>query len=327
MKLVSRLLIGVILSAVVLVNTAGGALAQTYPHKPIRLITTTAAGGAGDILSRIIGQKLTERWGQQVLVDNRTGGNTVIGTEIAAKADPDGYTIFMGQVMNMTIVPALYGKLPYDPIKDFAPVTFVGFAPLILVVYPGLPVKSVKDLIALAKSKPGKLNYSSTGSGGSTHLAMELFKLMTGVDMMHIPYKGGSVSLIEKISGRIDMGFESIVQTLPHVKSGKLRALGISSEKRSPAAPDIPTIAESGLPGFEVAPWFGAVAPAGTPKEIVTTLNTEINRIIKQPEMKDKLSALGIEPVGTTPEQYAQYIKSEKTKWTKVVKESGARID
>lgn len=327
MKLMSRLLIGVILFAVVLVSAAGGALAQTYPNKPIRLITTTAAGGAGDILSRIIGQKLTERWGQQVLVDNRTGGNTVIGTEIAAKADPDGYTIFMGQVMNMAIVPALYGKLPYDTIKDFAPVTFVGFAPLILVVYPGLPVKSVKDLIALAKSKPGKLNYSSTGSGGSTHLAMELFKLMTGVDMMHIPYKGGSVSLIEKISGRIDIGFESIVQTLPHVKSGKLRALGISSEKRSPAAPDIPTIAESGLPGFEVAPWFGVVAPAGTPKEIVTKLNTEINRIIKQPEMKDKLYALGVEPAGTTPEQYAQYIKSEKTKWTNVVKESGARID
>ena len=268
MKFRSRVFAGAVLLLALLVGSAAGAdPAQNYPGKPIRLISTVAAGGAADILARIIGQKLSESWGQSVVVDNRSGGNTVIGTEIAAKAVPDGYTLFMGQVMNMSIVPALYGKLPYDTIKDFTPITFVGYAPLILVVYPGLPVKSVKELIALAKSKPGKLSFSSTGSGGSTHLSMELFKIMTGTDMVHIPYKGGTAPLVDKIGGRVDLGFESIVQTLPYVKAGKLRALAVTSSERSSAAPDVPTVAEAGVPGFEVAPWFGVLAPAGTPRK------------------------------------------------------------
>jgi tripartite-type tricarboxylate transporter receptor subunit TctC len=329
MKLISRLLVGLLFLsiAVVLVGAAGSALAQSYPNKPVRIIVTYPPGAASDILARVIGQKLTERWHQQVVVENRAGGNTVIGTEMAAKAAPDGYTLFMGQVMNLVIVPCLYSKLPYDTLKDFAPVTFIGYGPLILVVYPGLPVKSVKELIDLAKAKPGKLNFSSSGSGGSTHLAGELLKSMTGIDMVHIPYKGGTAPLIDIMSGRVELGFESIVKTLPHVKSGKLRALAITSAKRSPAAPDVPTVAEAGVPGFEVAPWFGVAAPAGTPKEIVTSLNTEINKIIRYPEVIERLSNLGVEPAGTTPEQFASHIKAEKTKWAQVVKDSGARID
>ena len=329
MNFISRLFIGLILISftVVLVSAVGSALAQSYPNKPVRLIVTYPPGAASDILARIIGQKLTESWHQQVVVDNRPGGNTVIGTEMAAKAVPDGYTIFMGQVMNLAIVPCLYSKLPYDTIKDFAPVTFIGYAPLILVVYPGLPVKSVKELIELARSKPGKLNFSSSGSGGSTHLAGELLKSMTGVDMVHIPYKGGSAPLLDIMNGRVDLGFESIVQTLPHVKSGKLRVLAITSAKRSPAAPDVPTVAEAGVPGFEVAPWFGVAVPSGTPKEIVININTEINKVIRYPDVIKRLSNLGVEPVGTTAEEFALHIKKEITKWAKVVKDSGARVD
>jgi tripartite-type tricarboxylate transporter receptor subunit TctC len=323
----SRYFMGLMLSVVLLINVANGAFAQSYPNKPIRFIVPFAPGGSYDILARTFGQKLTEAWGQQVVVDNRGGGNTVIGTEIAAKAAPDGYTILMGGVMNLAIVPCLYSKLAYDTTKDFVPVTFVGYAPLILVVNPNVPVKTVKELIELAKSKPGKLNYASSGSGGSSHLAMELFKTAAGVDIVHIPFKGGTTDLVDIMSGEVEMGFNSIVQTMPHVKSGKLRALAVASDKRSSIAPEVPTVAESGLPGFKVDPWFGVVAPAGTPKEIVTKLNTEINKILKDAEVKDRLSKMGIETVGTTPEQFGQHIKAEIAKWAKVVKECGARID
>lgn len=303
------------------------ALAQEYPVKPIRFIVTYPPGAASDTLARIIGQKLTEGWQQQVVVDNRAGGNTVIGTEMGAKAIADGYTLFMGQVQNLAIVPQLYRKLPYDTVKDFAPVTFIGYAPLILVVHPGVPAKSVRELIDLAKSKPGQLKFPSSGSGGSTHLAAELFKSMAGVDMVHVPYQGGAAPLLAIINGQMDVAFESIIQTLPHVRSGRLRVLAITSAKRSPAAPDIATVAESGLPGFEVAPWFGVAVPTGTPKAVVGKLNVAINGIIQSADVRERLARLGVETFGTTPEQFADHLKAEIAKWSKVVKDAGARVD
>jgi tripartite-type tricarboxylate transporter receptor subunit TctC len=320
-------LLSVMLAIIVVTCVASSAFAQGYPNKPIRWIVPFTPGGVYDVLARAMGQKLMETWGQQVVVDNRAGGNTVIGTEMAARAVPDGYTLLMGGVQNLAIIPCMYNKLSYDTTKDFAPVTFVGFSPLILVVNPGLPVKSVKELIELAKSKPGKLNFASAGSGGSNHLSMELFKMMTGVDMVHIAYKGSTPALIDLMGGQVELMFDSIVSALPHVKSGKLRPLAVSTTRRSPAAPDVPTVAEAGVPGFEVSPWFGVVAPAGTPKGIVAQLSTEINKFLQSPDGKERLSRLGVEAVGTSPEYLGQYIKDEIIKWAKVVKESGARID
>lgn len=328
----SRLLIGLMLSTLMLVCAPGDALAQSYPNKPINIITPFPTGGPNDILSRVLGQKLTENWGQPVVVYNRGGGNMVIGTQMAAKAPADGYNLFMGQPASMTIAPALYKygsfkALPYDTMKDFTPVTFVGVGPLILGVHPSLPVKSVKELIALAKSKPGKLNYNSSGSGGTTHLSMELFKNIAGVDIVHIPYTGGSLQVIAIVSGQVDLGFATITNMLPQVKAGKIRALAISSSGRSPAAPDLPTVAEAGLPGFQVDPWFGLLAPAGTPGEIVIKLNTEINKYLLDPKMIEQVTSLGIDVVSKTPEQFRRFLAEEMALWTKVVKASGAKVD
>jgi tripartite-type tricarboxylate transporter receptor subunit TctC len=314
-------------SVLAAVTASAPVIGQEYPAKPIRFIVTYPPGAASDTLARIIGQKLTDSWHQQVVVDNRAGGNTLIGTEMGAKSAADGYTLFMGQVQNMAIVPQLYKRLPYDTLKDFAPVTFIGYAPLILVVNPALPAKSVKELIELAKSKPGQLKFSSSGSGGSTHLAGELFKSMAGVDMVHIPFQGGTAPLLALMNGQVDLGFDSIVQALPHVKTGRLRVLAITSAKRSPAAPEVITVAEAGLPGFEVAPWFGVAVPAGTPRNIVGKLNSEINAIIQSADVKERLSRLGVETFGTTPEQFGAHLKAETIKWAKVVKDAGARVD
>ncbi len=320
-----------ILTAVLLACTALGAteicLAQGFPSKPIRMIVTYPAGAASDTLARIIAQKMSESWGQQVIIDNRPGGNTVIGTGLATKANPDGHTLLMGQAQNLAIVPALYSKLPYDTARDLSMITFIGYAPLILVVTPSLPVKSVKELIDLLKSKPGQLKFPSSGSGGSTHLAAELFKSLTGTDMIHVPYQGGAAPLLALMNGQVEVGFDSIVQTLPHVRSGKLRVLGITSSRRSPAANDIPTVAEAGVPGFEVAPWFGVAAPAGTPDEVVAKLNAEVNRIIRLNDVHERLSGMGVETVGGTPIQFTTHLRSELVKWTKVVRDAGARID
>ena len=302
-------------------------LAQDYPVKSIRFIVSYPPGAASDTLARIIGQKLNDGWRQQVVIDNRAGGNTVIGTELGAKAAAEGYTLFMGQTQNLVIVPQLYRKLPYDTLRDFAPVTFLGYAPLILIVHPGVPVKSVKELIELAKSKPGQLKFPSSGSGGSTHLAGELFKSMAGVDMVHVPYQGGAAPLLAMMNGQVDLGFDSIVQALPHVKSGRLRVLAISSAKRSSTAPEIPTVSEAGVPGVEVAPWFGVVAPVGTPRGIILKLNKEINRIIEAVDVRERLATLGVEVAGTTPEQFSAHLSAETAKWARVVKDAGARVD
>ncbi len=324
-----RFCIGFMLSAVVFVAAS---VAQNYPTKPINIITPFPPGGAGDIMCRLIGQKLTESWGQQVITLNRGGGNTVIGTEFAARASADGYNLFLGQSSNMTIVPALYKygspkALNYDTMKDFVPVAFLGVGPLMFVVHPSVPAKTVKEFIAVAKSRPGKLNYNSSASGGTTHLSMELFKNMAGVDIVHIPYTGGGPQVIALVSGHVDVAFASITNTLPQVKAQRLRALAISSSARSPAVPDLPTVAESGLPGFQVDPWFGVLTQTATPKDIVIKLNAEINKYLLDSNVKERMTVLGVDVIRKTPEEFAKFLHEEMAMWTKVVKASGAKVD
>ncbi len=322
----SRFGLCLILFAALLLNAIDSAIAQTYPTKPIRIIVPFAPGGGADILARLLGPKLSDSWGQPVIVDNRAGAGGIVGTEMVAKAPGDGYVLAMGYIGTHAINPSLYPKLSYDPVKDFAAVALVASIPSILVVHPSVPAKSVQELIALAKSKPGELNYGSGGVGTAPHLAGELFNTMAGVKMVHIPYKGSGPALTELLGGHVSLMFNTMIQTIPHVKAGKLRGLAVTCAKRSAAMPELPTIAESGLPGYEMVGWFGILAPAGTPNEIVTRLNTEINKILNMTDVKDRLATLGSEPTGiTTPEQFGTFIKAEITKWAKVVKESGMK--
>lgn len=306
---------------------ASVAFAQGYPSKPVRMVVPFPPGGTTDILARAVGQKLSEAWGQQVVIDNRPGAGGNIGTDIVAKAPADGYTLLMGTVGTHAINASLYAKLPFDPIKDFAPVALVASVPNVLVVNATIPATSVKELIALAKSKPGQLNFASSGNGTSIHLSGELFKSMTGTSILHIPYKGSSPALADLIGGQTNMMFDNLPSSMGHIKSGKLRALAVTSAKRSPALPDVPTIAEAGVAGYEASSWFGVLAPAGTPKEIVAKINADIVKALGVPEIKERLSSQGAEPVGNTPEQFAAYIGTELVKWAKVVKDSGAKIE
>ncbi|MGQ0752381.1 MAG: Bug family tripartite tricarboxylate transporter substrate binding protein [Betaproteobacteria bacterium] len=301
--------------------------AQTYPNKSIRLIVPFPPGGPADILSRAIGQKLTDSWGQQVVVDNRAGAGGTIGSDLAAKGAPDGYTLLMGFVGTHAINPSLYSSLPYDNVKSFEPVSLVATATIILVLHPSLPAKSVKELIALAKSKPGELTFGSPGNGTPQHLAGELFNTMAGVKMTHVPFKGAVPAINDLLGGRISLIFSSAPPALPHVATGKLKALAVTSGKRSSVSPDLPTVAESGLPGFEVINWYGVLAPARTPKSIVEKLSTEVTKIMKMPDVKERLSSVGIEAFSSTPAQFAAFMKDETAKWAKVVKFSGARLD
>ncbi len=301
--------------------------AEDYPNRPIRFIVPFAPGGGGDIVVRTLAQKLNATLGQPVVVDNRSGAGGNVGTDLAAKSSPDGYTILMANVAPIAINVSLYKKLPYDPVKDFAPVSLIAVFPNVLVVYPSLPAKSVKELIALARSRPGQLAYASAGNGSTTHLAAELFKNQAAIDMIHVPYKGGGPALVDLIAGQVNLYFGSMPAALPHVRSGKLRALAVTSARRSRAAPELPTVAESGFPGFEAATWIGVLAPAGTPPPIVTRLNREIVTILQQPDLEERLSAQGAEPVTNTPAQFAAYIRSEIRKWSQVVTDSGARVD
>lgn len=316
-----------LLFAVLAAPAQRGALAQTYPNKAIRLVVPFPPGGPADILSRAIGQKLTEGWGQQVVVDNRAGAGGTIGADITAKATPDGYTLLMGFVGTHAINPSLYSKLPYDNIKSFEPVSLVGTATIILVLHPAVPAKSVGELIALAKSKPGELTFGSPGNGTPQHLGGELFNTMAGVKMTHVPYKGAVPAINDLLGGRVSLIFSSAPPALPHVKTGKLRALAVTSTKRSPVVPDLPTISESGLPGYEVINWYGVLAPAGTHKAIVARLNAEIVKIMNMADVKKRLSAVGIEAFSSTPARFAAFIREETGKWAKVVKFSGARLD
>ena len=304
----------------------GIARADSYPSKPIRIIVPYPPGGFNDTLARTLGQKLTEQWGQPVIVDNRPGGGTTIGTNLAAKAAPDGYTLLIVSFA-FAVNPALYATLPYVSGKDFVPIVHAASTPNLLVVNPALPVKSIKELIALAKSTPGKLNYASGGNGSSPHLSMELFKSLTSVDMVHVPYKGSALAVTDLIGGQVDLMFDNVPNVLQQVKAGKLRALAVSSKERSPSIKELPSVAESGVPGFDVSVWFGVVAPAGTPQSEVAKLNAEINQILKRPEIVELFQTQGVKPIGGTPEAFSVFLRAQMTKWAKVVKESGAKAE
>ncbi len=299
----------------------------TYPNKPVRLVVPFPAGGTTDILARAAAQKLSETWGQQVIVDNRPGAGGNIGAELVAKAAPDGYTLLMGTVGTHAINSSLYAKMPYDHVKDFAPVILVAGVPNVLVVNPDLPIKTVAELIAYAKANPGKLNFASSGSGTSIHLSGELFKVMAGVQMTHVPYKGSAPALTDLIGGQVQLMFDNLPSSLPQIKGGKLRAVAVTSTARAAALPDVPTVAESGLPGFEASSWFGILAPAGTSKEIIAKINADVQKWLASPDAKDKLLGQGAIAAGGTPEDFAKHIQAETAKWAKVVKESGAKVD
>ena len=318
-------LASILLGAACALSTAA-LQAQTYPSRPVRFVVPFAAGGSTDIIGRTVAQKMTEAMGQSFIVDNRAGGNTIIGTDIVAKAPPDGYTLLVVPAP-FTINPTLAGKLPYDALNDFTPITLINTTPLVVVVNPGVPARSVKQLIALAKSKPGKLNYGSSGTGGSNHLAGELFKSMAGVSMVHVPYKGNSPALVDLIGGHVDVVFNGLTSALPLIKGDKIRALAVTSIKRSSVLPDLPTLDESGLKGFEATAWNGLAGPAKLPKDIVAKLASETVRIVNNPEVKERFKAEGSDPVGNTPEQFAKFLRDEVAKWAKVIKISGAKAE
>lgn len=311
---------------VTLASGAVSAFAQGYPSQPIRFIVPYAAGGGVDIVARAIAPKLWESLGQPVVIENRGGAGGNIGTAIAAKTEPNGYTIVMGAAA-FAINASLYRKLPFDPVKDFAPVSLIAATPNLLAVHPAVPAKSVKELITLAKAKPRSLNYASAGNGTTSHLAAELFKTMAGVDMVHIPYKGTSPAVVALLSGESAVMLAPALTLLGHMKTGRVRGLAITGAKRSPAMPELPTVAESGIPGFEARQWYGVLAPAGTPKEIVARLSSEVAKIVQSPEVRNRFLSEGSDPIGSTPEEFARHIQVEIKKWAKAVEASGAQLD
>ncbi len=313
--------------ALVALVFAAAATAQNYPSKPIHIIVPFAAGGTSDILARFIGPKLTEAWGQAVIVENRTGANGNVAAEYVARSAADGYTVMLGDIGALSIAPSVYPTLPFDPVKDFSPVIMVSYSPHILAVHPSVPVANVKELIAYAKARPGQLNFAISGTGGAPHLAGIEFQQRTGVNWTYIPYKGGSQAVLDVVAGQANVLFNGMLATYGQVKNGKLKALAVSSAQRVPAAPDLPTVAEQGLPGFETGSWQGVVAAANTPREIVAKMNAELARILNTQEMKDKLAAQGTEVRTDTPEAFGRFIRDEKARWAKVVKESGAKFD
>ena len=302
------------------------AAAPDFPTKPVRFIVPFTPGAINDLLARLIGGRLAEHWSQQVVVDNRAGAGTVIGTDLVAKSPADGYTLLLVSTA-FAINQTLYPKLPYDTGKDFAPVTQIASAPFLMVVYPQLPVKSVKELVALAKSKPGQLSYGSTGSGGTAHLIGEMFKATAGVDIVHIPYKGLAPAMTDVIAGQVSMTLGSYSTLGPQVKSGRLRAIAVTSKSRFRVAPDIPTIAEAGYPGFDATAWWGVAVPAGTPRSIVARLHADITRTLQLPEVRERLSAEGADVASSSPAEFAEFLKAEVVKWGKVVRMSGAKVD
>jgi tripartite-type tricarboxylate transporter receptor subunit TctC len=316
------------LSALLATLMVSSAWAQGFPSKPIRLITLTPAGGALDILARTLAQKLAEPFGQPVLVENRTGAGGNIGAAIVAKAAPDGYTIGMNTSSTHGINPSLYGNaMPFDAIKDFAPITLAAELKNVVVVHPSVPAANIQELIKYARSNPNKISFGSAGTGTSQHLAGEMFKMATGTQMTHVPYKGAAQAVPDLISGQIQLMFVSIPDALPHIKSGKLRAIGVTSRQRSAALPDQIPVAEQGLKDFDVRAWFGVIAPADTPRDIVSRYNAEIVRILAQSDVRTRLASIGLDPVTMSPDQFAAFIREEIAKWTPVVKASGAKVD
>ena len=319
--------LGVSICALAAISIHRPASAQSYPQKPVRIVVGVPAGGTTDVVARLVGQKLGEQLGQQVVIDNRGGAGGNIGAELVAKAPPDGYTLFLATIGTMSINPSLYSKMPFDTLRDFAAISQLTSMPQLLVVHPSVPVKSVKELIAYAKSRPGQLTFASGGGGTAIHLAGELFKTMAGVEMVHVAYKGGGPAMTELIGGQVSLMFDQILTSLPHVQSGRLRGLAVTTANRSPAAPQIPTIAEAALPGYAVTTWHGLLAPAGTPREIVNRLSGETARALQNPDIRDRFAAQGVDPVSSTPEQFSAMMKSELEKWRKVIAASGTKID
>ncbi len=305
----------------------GPAWSQAWPAKPVKIIVAFPPGQATDQAARAIAQKLSESLGQQFFVENKPGAASIIGSEAAAKSPNDGYTLFMGSSGSLAVNPGMYAKLPYDPIKDFTPISLVLKVPFFVVVNPSLPANSIKELVAYLKANPGKVNFGSAGSGASNHLSTELFKSVTGVSIVHVPYKGSPPAVTDLLAGQIGMMFETGPLIMPHVKSGRLKVLAVGSAKRSLAAPDLVTVAESGYSGFETVGWAGLLAPTGTPKEIVAKLNAEVVKILSQPEVTGRFVTLGAELVSSSAEDFGAYIKSETAKWGKVIKDSGAKAD
>lgn len=313
-------------TAAAVIAIAGSAVAQdAYPNKPIRFITPFPPGGTTNVATRLVAEKLTQSWGQQVIVDNRPGGNTVIGTEAVAKSPPDGYTILV--TTNAHTVTPLLVATSYDAIKDFAPVATITRGEWVLVVHPSVPANNMRELIALAKSKPGELNYASSGTGGASHLATELFSMMTNIKMRHIPYKGGGPAIPDLLAGRVQLTLAVPVAVMQHIRAGKLKAIAISGDARLPALPDVPTFTESGLAGFDAGYWVGALAPAGTPRAIVDRMSAEIGRILRTAEVTDKLVGLGAQPFVSTPEQFAALLRADADKFGKVIKAADIKLE
>ncbi len=310
-----------------MVLVAAPAAAQSYPAKPIRFVVPFPAGGIADLFARVIGQKFNEAWGQPAVVENRPGAGGNIGAEIVAKSPPDGYTLVMGSIGTHSVNVSLFSKLAYDPIRDFAPVALVMEAEGLLVLHPSVPVKTVKELIALAKARPGQLSYASAGNGTASHLAGELFKSMARVDMVHVPYKGNVPAITDLIAGQTSLLFATMPTVMPQVQAGRLKALAVASAARSQAAPELPTIAEAALPGFEVTNWIGIFAPAGTPREIVNRLNGETVRIMQSPDIQKRLANEGARFTPRTPDEFTAFVKAEIAKWAKVIKTAGIRVD
>ncbi len=302
-------------------------IAQQYPSRPVRFVVPFSPGGSTDTLARTLGVKLADVLGEQVVIDNRAGGNGNIGMEIVAQARPDGHTIVLGYIANLAIAPSLYAKLPFDPVKDFAPVTQLASSPNVLTAHPSVPAKNLKELVALAKVKPGNVTFASTGVASVGHLTGELLNTLAGVKMTHVPYKGGGQAIIDLLGGHVQVMFSGFTAAMPHIKSAKIRALAVTGAKRSPALSEIPTIAEQGFPGVESTAWYGVLAPANTPKPVITRLHGELVRILKLPDVAQRLDGLGFEIVGSTPDEFGAYIKTEIKKWEKVVRASGAKAD
>ncbi len=300
---------------------------QAYPAKPIRWISPWPPGGANDVFSRDIGRKLADGFGQPVIVDNRPGAAGTIGSDVAAKAPADGYTLVMGSSPTHAIAPSLYPQLPYDPLRDFVAITLVGTVPNVLVVYPSLPVKNVKELIALAKAKPGQLNFASAGNGTSQHLSGELFKVMAGVDMVHVPYKGTAPAMVDLIAGQVQLSFDNVTTLVPHIQGGKLRALAVTPAKRTPILPDVPTVAEAGVPGYEASVWFGVFAPAGTPAPVIAKLHEEIGKALNTPDLRGRFNAMGTDVSGMGPAEFQAFVRKEVPKWAEVVKKANVKIN
>jgi tripartite-type tricarboxylate transporter receptor subunit TctC len=314
------------LAALVAMAIGGAALAQPFPNKAVRIIVAFPPGGGVDIVARTMGPRLTEIWHQPIVVDNRPGASGVIGTEAAARSAPDGHTLFIGTLGNLTANQYLYPKMPVDPLRDLAPLTQVVAVHFVMTAHPSLPAKNVKELIALAKSRPGQINYASSGPGGAPHLGAELFKSMTKVNMIHIPYKGSGLSFVDLLAGQVSLTCDSQLQSLPYIKAGRLRALAVLGGKRSPLLPDVATVGET-VPGYELTNWFGMTVPAATPRDLINRLYGDISKVLQQADFRDRITGMGADVIGSTPDQFGAFMKVESAKWGKVIREAGIKAE